>query len=148
LARAHRLFASPKQIQPAFCGICGTDLHEYLGGANLIPKDRPHPITKDVIPVVLGHELSGTVEEVGQEVSEIKVGDRVCVQPTICDRDCASFRHGLINCCEKNGFVGLSEHVVVPWTSVNKLPKNVSLEVGALVEPLAVGWHAVLHLAL
>jgi 2-desacetyl-2-hydroxyethyl bacteriochlorophyllide A dehydrogenase len=138
------------QIKPAFCGICGTDLHEYLGGANLIPKDTPHPITHETLPLTLGHEFSGTVEEVGEDVQNLKTGDRVCVQPTIYDGECLSCTRGLVNCCDKNGFVGLSgwgggmsEHIVVPQDSVKRLPDNVSLEVGALVEPLAVGWHAV-----
>lgn len=137
------------KIKPAFCGICGTDLHEYLGGANLIPKDTPHPITNETLPLALGHEFSGTVEEVGDEVQGFKVGDRVCVQPTIYDGECLACRRGLVNCCDKNGFVGLSgwgggmsEHIVLPQDSVKKLPDNISLEVGALVEPLAVAWHA------
>lgn len=138
------------QIRPAFCGICGTDLHEYLGGANLIPKDTPHPITNETLPLALGHEFSGTVEEIGDDVQNVKTGDRVCVQPMIYDGECLSCTRGLVNCCDKNGFVGLSgwgggmsEHVVVLQDAVKKLPDNVSLEVGALVEPLAVGWHAV-----
>jgi threonine dehydrogenase-like Zn-dependent dehydrogenase len=72
------------------------------------------------------------------------------VQPTIYDGDCRSCRRGLVNCCDKNGFVGLSgwggglsDHVVVPASCVKPLPDEVSLEVGALIEPLAVGWHAV-----
>lgn len=116
----------------------------------MIPKDTPHPITHETLPLTLGHEFSGTVEEVGDDIQDLKVGDRVCVQPTIYDGECLSCRRGLVNCCDKNGFVGLSgwgggmsEHVVLPRDSVKKLPDNVSLEVGALVEPLAVGWHAV-----
>jgi threonine dehydrogenase-like Zn-dependent dehydrogenase len=138
------------QIKPAFCGICGTDLHEYLGGPNLIPSEKPHPLTHETLPLTIGHEFSGTIEEVGDDVTRLKVGDRVCVQPTIYDGDCLSCRRGLVNCCDQNGFIGLSgwgggmsEHIVVPQDSVKKLPDNVSLEIGALVEPLSVGWHAV-----
>lgn len=138
-------------IAPKFCGICGTDLHEYLGGANLIPTEgNPHPITRETAPLTLGHEFSGIVEEVGEGVTHIQPGDRVCVQPTIWDQNCRACRRGLVNCCDKNGFVGLSgyggglsEHVSVPGHCVKKLPDNVSLEVGALVEPLSVGWHSV-----
>ena len=143
----------PNQVKvaPKFCGICGTDLHEYLGGANLIPKKgSPHKVTGETLPLTLGHEFSGIVEEVGEAVSDIKPGDRVCVQPTIWDGDCRACVKGLVNCCDKNGFVGLSgwgggmsKHVVLPDTAIKKLPDNVSLEVGALVEPLSVGWHAV-----
>jgi threonine dehydrogenase-like Zn-dependent dehydrogenase len=116
----------------------------------LIPNETPHPITHETLPLTIGHEFSGTVEEVGDDVIRLKAGDRVCVQPTIYDGECLSCKRGLVNCCDKNGFIGLSgwgggmsEHIVVPQDSVKKLPDNVSLEVGALVEPLAVGWHAV-----
>ena len=139
------------KIAPKFCGICGTDLHEYLGGANLIPTpEKPHPITGESYPLTLGHEFSGIVEEVGEGVTNVKVGDRVCVQPIIYDNECVSCLRGLPNCCDKNGFVGLSgwggglcEHTVVPEYAVKKLPDNVPLEIGALVEPLSVGWHSV-----
>lgn len=138
-------------ISPKFCGICGTDVHEYLGGNNLIPAEgHPHPITGETSPLTLGHEFSGIVEGVGEGVEGFKAGDRVCVQPIIYDGDCRSCKRGLVNCCDKNGFVGLSgwggglaEAMVVPESCVKKLPDNVSLEVGALIEPLAVGWHAV-----
>lgn len=138
-------------INPKFCGICGTDVHEYLGGNNLIPApEKPHPITGETSPLTLGHEFSGIVEGVGDGVEGIKKGDRVCVQPIIYDGDCRSCKRGLVNCCDKNGFVGLSgwggglaEAMVVPESCVKKLPDNVSLEIGALIEPLAVGWHAV-----
>ena len=143
--------AGKVKIAPKFCGICGSDLHEYLGGNNLIPAPgHPHPITNEVSPLTLGHEFSGIVEEVGEGVSGVRPGDRVCVQPTIYDGSCRACKRGLVNCCDKNGFVGLSgwhgglcDHMVVPESCVKKLPDNVPLEVGALIEPLAVGWHAV-----
>ncbi|KAF9768926.1 hypothetical protein IL306_013718 [Fusarium sp. DS 682] len=139
------------RISPKFCGICGTDVHEYLGGNNLIPKPgTPHGITGETSPLTLGHEFSGIVEEVGSKVTRLQKGDRVCVQPIIYDNECGSCKRGLVNCCDKNGFIGLSgwggglcETTVVPQDAVKKLPDNVSLEVGALVEPLAVGWHAI-----
>ncbi|KAI1624426.1 hypothetical protein EDD37DRAFT_630983 [Exophiala viscosa] len=139
------------KIAPKFCGICGSDLHEYLGGANLIPQQgHPHPITGETLPLTLGHEFSGIVEEIGPGVEHIRPGDRVCVQPIIYDDSCRACKRGLVNCCDKNGFVGLSgwggglsEHMVVPASCVKPLPDNISLEVGALIEPLAVGWHAV-----
>jgi threonine dehydrogenase-like Zn-dependent dehydrogenase len=139
------------RISPKFCGICGTDLHEYLGGANLIPKPgKPHPITDETYPLTLGHEFSGIVEEVGEGVTNVQKGDRVCVQPILFDGDCRSCQRGLVNCCDKNGFIGLSgfggglcESTVVPEYAVKKLPDNVPLEIGALVEPLSVGWHSV-----
>lgn len=143
--------AGQVKVAPKFCGICGSDLHEYLGGANLIPKDgEPHAITGETLPIVMGHEFSGVVEEVGEGVTKVKKGDHVAIYPLISDGDCNSCELGLDNCCDKNGFVGLSgwgggmaEFLVVPERLVEPLLPNVSLELGALVEPLAVGWHAV-----
>ncbi|KAI7238448.1 GroES-like protein [Hortaea werneckii] len=138
------------KIKPAWCGICGSDLHEYIGGPSLCPTS-PHPITGETVPLTFGHEFSGVIEDIGEGVSErFSRGDRVCVQPIIYDGECGACQDGLINCCYKNGFIGLSgwggglsEHVVVPEYAVYKIPDNVGLDVAALVEPLAVGWHAV-----
>ncbi|KAI4720166.1 GroES-like protein [Aureobasidium sp. EXF-10727] len=137
-------------IRPAWCGICGTDLHEYMGGPSLCPT-TPHPITNETVPLTIGHEFSGIIEELGQGVSDKYTrGQRVVVQPIIYCGECGSCKDGIPNCCDKNGFVGLSgwggglaEHIVVPEYCVVPVPDNVSLEVAALVEPLAVAWHAV-----
>lgn len=139
------------RIAPKFCGICGTDLHEYIGGANLIPAPgHPHPLTGETLPLVLGHEFSGVVEAVGEGVTHVKPGDNVCIQPTIWCSECRSCERQLVNCCDGNGFLGLSgwgggmsETTNAPASAVKPLPDGISLEVGALVEPLAVGWHSV-----
>lgn len=89
------------------------DLHEYLGGASIIPT-TPHPITQEKVPLTLGHEFSGIIEEVGEGVHDIKVGARVTVQPIIYDGTCGACKEGYINCCDKNGFVGLSGERSVP----------------------------------
>ena len=68
----------------------------------------PHPITNEKVPLTLGHEFSGVVEEVGEGVYDIKVGAKVTIQPIIYDGTCGACREGYINCCDKNGFVGLS----------------------------------------
>jgi len=141
----------PNQIKiaPAFVGICGTDLHEYLGGPNFAPV-KPHPITKDVLPITLGHEFSGTVKEVGEGVTGYEVGQKVAVQPTLCCWNCGACRGGAENACAKGGFVGLSggggglsDAVVVSKDFVFPLPENIPLDIGALVEPLSVAWHAI-----
>ena len=84
-----------------------SDLHEYLGGANLMPT-TPHPITKEKVPLTIGHEFSGTVEEVGEDIHDLKVGSRVVIQPIIYDGTCNACKEGLINACDSNGFIGLS----------------------------------------
>lgn len=83
------------------------DLHEYIGGPVIIPT-TPHPITGENAPVTLGHEFSGVIEEVGPGVEDIEVGERVVIQPIIYDGTCGACKEGFINCCDKNGFVGIS----------------------------------------
>lgn len=68
----------------------------------------PHPITNEQVPLTIGHEFSGVVEEVGEGVYDIKVGAKVTIQPIIYDGTCGACREGYINCCDNNGFVGLS----------------------------------------
>ncbi|KAF2116599.1 sorbitol dehydrogenase [Lophiotrema nucula] len=140
--------AGQAKLRPAWVGICGSDLHEYLGGPGLCPT-TPHPITGECVPLTFGHEFSGVIEEVGEGVTDYKAGDRVAVQPIIYCGTCGACQEDLQNCCYTNGFIGLSgwggglaEHIVVPTSTLYKLPDNVPLEIGALIEPLAVGWHA------
>ncbi|EFX04995.1 allantoate permease [Grosmannia clavigera kw1407] len=144
------------KIAPAFVGICGTDLHEFLGGPNFCPE-KPHGVTGETIPVTLGHEFSGVITEIGPNIDPASIGDRhfevgqrVAVQPTIFCGHCAACATGAANVCHDGGFVGLSggggglsEAVCVSATHVFPLPDNLSLEEGALVEPLSVSWHAV-----
>ena len=67
-------------IDVAWCGICGTDLHEYADGPIFVPPaGHPHPISHEDAPITLGHEMSGTVEWVGPDVTSVRVGDRVIV---------------------------------------------------------------------
>ncbi|KAK7202860.1 alcohol dehydrogenase [Myxozyma melibiosi] len=137
-------------LAPKWCGICGSDLHEFLGGPSTCPV-HPHPLTSEAIPVILGHEFSAVVLEVGPEVSGLKVGDKVCVESTQRCRKCANCLAGRTNCCIYGpafyGLTGLggglAEKVVVPAEQVFKLPDDLPIEYGALVEPLSVAWHAV-----
>jgi (R,R)-butanediol dehydrogenase/meso-butanediol dehydrogenase/diacetyl reductase len=129
-------------------GICGTDLHEYYDGPIFI-STAPHPLTGAQLPQILGHEFSGTVAEVGVGVSRVRAGDRVCVEPIYrCDA-CARCKAGAYNLCQSIAFHGLmshggglSQYTVVPERMVHVLPDSVSLELGALVEPMSVGYHA------
>lgn len=126
-------------------------VHEYSSPTFIPGKDSPHPLTKETMPIAIGHEFSGEVVEIGAKVdTAFKVGDKVAVQPTLACFSCEPCHGGHINSCESGGFVGLSgkgggmtDYVCVDPQFVFKLPDHVSLEVGALVEPLAVAWHAV-----
>ncbi|KZN88061.1 (R,R)-butanediol dehydrogenase [Penicillium chrysogenum] len=138
------------QIRPAFVGLCGSDIHEYLAGPMIVPV-TPHPLTDEKLPTTLGHEFSGTVEEIGSGVTGFKVGDRVVVKPNLFDGTCSNCSLGIFNCCERVAFIGfssqaggLSDHLVVDSRHAIPLPESIPLDIGALVEPLAVAWHAVL----
>ncbi len=122
-------------------GICGSDLHYYTDG-------RVGPFVVSA-PLVLGHEGSGTVIEVGCEVTSLKPGDRVCMEPGIPDWESRASRLGIYNLDPSVVFWAtppvhgcLRESVVHPASLTYLLPDNVSYAVGALIEPLAVGMHA------
>ena len=128
-------------------GICGTDLHEYYAGPIFVPTE-PHPLTHQQLPLTLGHEFSGVITEVGAGVTGWAEGDRVAVEPIYkCDH-CGPCRAGNYNVCQQIGFHGLmsdggmAEFTVVPTSMLHRLPDNVSLELGALVEPMSVAYHA------
>lgn len=122
-------------------GICGSDVHYYTHGAigQFVVKE----------PMVLGHEAAGTVTEVGAEVTTLKVGDRVCMEPGIPDPNSRATRLGMYNLDPAVRFWAtppihgvLRPSVVHPAAFTFKLPDNVSFAEGAMVEPLAVGMHA------
>lgn len=137
------------KIAVAYNGICGTDLHEVYGGPQFIPE-TPHPRTGFSIPVIMGHEYSGTVIETAPEVTALKVGDRVAVEPLRTCGTCSACASGHYNACSTvtvvgiaGGPGGLAEYNVVPADKAHLLPPEVDLEAGALVEPMAVAYHAV-----
>lgn len=129
-------------------GICGTDLHEYYDGPIFISPDVPHPLTGKSMPVVMGHEFSGTVTEVGGGLTDVREGDRVTIEPIYRCGQCRPCTTGHYNLCKQVGFHGLmedggmAEYTVVPRNQVHHLPDSVSLELGALVEPMSVAYHA------
>jgi (R,R)-butanediol dehydrogenase / meso-butanediol dehydrogenase / diacetyl reductase len=102
------------------------------------------------MPITLGHEFSGVIAEVHPSVTHLKPGDKVAVEPLLTDNTCYACSIKRRNICENSAFLGLSsctgglaEEVVIPASTCHVLPGNVSLELGALVEPLSVAWHAV-----
>ncbi|SCM66657.1 NAD(P)-dependent alcohol dehydrogenase [Donghicola eburneus] len=122
-------------------GICGSDVHYYTHG-----KVGPFEVTE---PMVLGHEAAGTVIEVGSEVTNLSIGDRVCMEPGIPDATSKAARLGMYNIDPAVRFWATPPvHGVLRPTCVHpadftfKLPDNVSFAEGAMVEPLAVGVHA------
>jgi len=136
------------KIKVAWCGICGSDLHEYLAGPIFIPT-QPHPLTGSQAPLILGHEFSGEVVEVGAGVTSVKVGDMVA--PDACQHcgECLPCREGRYNVCEKLAFTGLmadgafADYVNVPAQLCYVLPNGFDLQAASLIEPLATGFKAV-----
>lgn len=138
------------KIKVKWCGICGSDLHEYLGGPIFIPVGQPHPLSGTTAPVVLGHEFSGEIVELGEGVTKFNVGDRVIVEPIVACGKCPACMEGKYNLCSSLGFHGLcgsggglAEYTVFPEGFVHKIPDEMSYEDAALVEPMAVGLHSV-----
>lgn len=122
-------------------GICGSDLHYYTHGR--IGDCIVEP------PFILGHECAGEVVEVGSEVNNLKVGDRVCMEPGVPCYKCDLCLEGKYNLCRSLHFWAtppdqgcLCEYVAHPAAFTFKIPDNMSYVEGALVEPLAVGLHA------
>jgi D-xylulose reductase len=122
-------------------GVCGSDVHYYQHG-------RIGPFVVRA-PMILGHEAAGVVTEVGSAVTNLKAGDRVCMEPGIPDPNSRATRLGLYNLDPAVRFWAtppvhgcLRPGVVHPAAFTFKLPDNVSFAEGAMVEPLAVGMHA------
>lgn len=138
------------KIDVAWCGICGTDLHEYLEGPIFCPAPgHPHPLSHEESPVTLGHEFSGTVSEVGEGVTGLAKGDNVVVEPYFVDGTCDMCQAGSYHLCRQMGFIGLSggggglsEKIVVDQRWVHPIG-DIPLDEAALIEPLSVAHHAV-----
>lgn len=126
-------------IKVEACGICGSDVHGYLGTTG-----------RRIPPMVMGHEFSGNIVEKGERVENLSIGDRVTVYPVrFCGR-CEFCKKGLTNLCENKSFLGvmdvngaMAEYVSVPSYMVYKLPESINYIQGAMVEPLAVAYRAV-----
>ena len=136
-------------VRVATCGICGTDLHEYVAGPIVTPVE-PHPLTGAKNPQILGHEFAGDVVEVGPGVTSVAAGDRAAIMPLAYCGRCAYCRRGLQHLCETMGCVGLShawggmaEFAVVAEYQVVRLPETVDYRQGALIEPTAVAAYGV-----
>ncbi|MFS0727121.1 zinc-binding alcohol dehydrogenase family protein [Paenibacillus sp. 1P07SE] len=118
-------------------GICGTDLHAYKGNQPFFSYPR-----------ILGHELSGEIEQLGSDVQGLAVGDRVSVVPYLACGSCIACRKGKSNCCVSMQVLGvhldggLRESIVVPASQL--LPaSDLTWDQAAMLEPLGIGAHAV-----
>jgi (R,R)-butanediol dehydrogenase/meso-butanediol dehydrogenase/diacetyl reductase len=136
-------------LRPRSCGICGTDLHEYLAGPIVTPVE-PHPLTGARNPQILGHEFAADVLAVGPDAQGVKEGDRVAVMPLAYCGQCFYCARGLNHLCERMGCVGLSwawggmgELAIVLDYQVARIPDRLTYEQGALIEPAAVALYGV-----
>ncbi|KAK3697003.1 hypothetical protein LTR37_017710 [Vermiconidia calcicola] len=143
------------KIKNGWAGVCGSDLHEYLVGPKNAPT-KPHILTGETLPTVMGHEFSGRVVELGEGVTEayggakMEVGKKCAIFPVLGDRTCVWCQRGAQGVCPNWGFLGYSgygggfaEYICVDARDVHIVPESMRLDVAALVEPIAVGWHAV-----
>ncbi|MEM9888578.1 MAG: alcohol dehydrogenase catalytic domain-containing protein [Bacteroidota bacterium] len=126
------------QIKVAYCGVCGTDMHIFHG---MMDK-------RVAIPVTIGHEMSGTIEAVGEEVSDFKVGEKVVVRPLDHRAEKPSDK-GYRHICKDLKFIGIDspgamqQYWNVPAFTLHKLSAETDLKLAALVEPLSVACHDV-----
>jgi threonine dehydrogenase-like Zn-dependent dehydrogenase len=124
-------------IRVKFTGICGTDWSIYNGW-----------YSSDKLPMIPGHEFSGTIEKVGGKAMGLKAGDRVTADININCGTCYYCRHGEPLLCDHFSQLGIhmdgtfAEYVKAPWKQVHKLPDNLSFESGAFVEPVSCTIHA------
>jgi threonine dehydrogenase-like Zn-dependent dehydrogenase len=110
----------------------------------------PHAIFGEAGAHILGHEFAGVVTAIAPGVTGLSIGDAVAVRPNVWDGTCPACGRGNPNLCESGGFIGIngggggfSEHVVVDRSAVHVLPGDVGTQRGALIESMAVAWHAV-----
>ncbi|EIK45886.1 dehydrogenase [Cellvibrio sp. BR] len=129
--------ADEVRLQVGFVGICGTDMHIYHG----VMDQRVAP------PQIIGHEMSGTIVEMGANVKGFAIGDRVVVRPLDYCGECPACTAGHSHVCHKLKFMGIDSPGAFQnsWTvkarTLHKLPDNIDLKQGALIEPLSVAVH-------
>ncbi len=136
-------------VRPQFCGICGTDLHEYTDGPIVIPV-APHPLNGSHAPQILGHEFSAVVEEIGAGVTNVHRGDLCAVMPLIYCGECDQCRRGANHLCRTMACTGLSaawgglaHFAIVKASQLVVVPDGVSALQAALIEPAAVAAYGV-----
>lgn len=130
------------------CGICGTDLEEYRAGPLFIAADKPNELTGRMAPVILGHEFTGEVVEVGRGVTQFKSGDRVAPDALITCGECFWCQRHEVTLCDKlaalgfSGDGGLAEYCKVPVGMCIPFSRDLPFDHAALAEPLSVAVRA------
>jgi (R,R)-butanediol dehydrogenase / meso-butanediol dehydrogenase / diacetyl reductase len=138
------------RVRVAFCGLCGSDLHEYLHGPFRIPLDR-HPVTGRSAPIVLGHEIAGRVEAAGSATSGLAEGDLVALNALLPCGRCEPCARGDLHLCLVLGHLGMSadgglaETVTVPAAMAVRAPAGMRSDLAALAEPFACAVRAARH---
>ncbi len=124
------------KIEVAWCGLCGTDIHKFRGRAGARPV---------VPPIILGHECSGIVTEVGPDVKNFRPGDRVACDPSWGCGRCIWCQKGFPNfCTERHGVAkGFADYVFPPEENVYHISDSLDLETAAFAEPLSCAVHGV-----
>lgn len=140
------------RIDIEYCGVCGSDLHEYEHGPVPIRReDQDHRIPEsewdEHLPMPMGHEIVGVVSDVGEDVDRISVGDRVTPCLILPCDDCRYCADGDYHLCERiTGPVatpGFADSIVVPASTAVVVPEGVSSRHAALTEPLSVALHGI-----
>lgn len=136
-------------VRPQFCGICGTDLHEYTDGPIVIPVE-PHRLNGSKLPQIMGHEFSAIVVEAGAGVRHVKEGDLCTIMPLISCGECDQCVRGANHLCRKMACTGLSspwgglaDLAVVEASQVVPTPEGTSALEAALIEPASVAAYGV-----
>ena len=140
-------------VAPAWCGLCGTDVKEYVGPGGSVP-DQPHPLTGACKPLILGHEFSARVVAAGSAIVSVRPGDRVAVMPLHHCGHCPLCLRGEFILCPNKAWLGLSD----AWGGLGDLALvqsyqvtplgSLTAEQGAVVEPAAVSLNATLRAGL
>lgn len=133
------------KIEVKWCGICGSDLHQYL----TLPCPGKGGSGGKIPAVTMGHEFSGVVAAVGPDCTRFRPGDRVIPESLVACGICPACRAGKPHICRHGGCIGFGSHdggfaqyCVVPECRVHNMPEAMTFEQGAIVEPLSVAYHS------